>query len=154
VGHVFLDSFFFNELRNKKQMAYIVESRVEFFDEMLGISVCVVCWVLSTCEFAKEAQKVLKAFVRYIDSIEKEQLLGVKQAFINRVKKKNRTLEEWMSELILTAVLKGNNNYANELCHEVEKLSLLDIKEVYSRAFKPKNRSSVSVHASAKKITC
>jgi insulysin len=154
VGHVFLESFFFNELRNKKQMAYIVESRVDFFEEMLGISFSVVSSDYSTCEIAKEAQKVLKAFVRYIDSIEKEQLLGVKQAFINRVKKKNRTLEEWMSELILTAVLKGNNNYANELCHEVEKLSLLDIKEVYSRAFKPKNRSSVSVHASAKKITC
>lgn len=154
IGHVFLESFFFNELRNKKQMAYIVESRVDFFEDILGMSFSVLSSDYSTCEIAKEAQKSLMAFVRNIESIGKEQLLGVKQAFINRVKKKNRTLEEWMSELILTAVLKGNNNYANELCEEVERLELTDIKEVYSRAFNMRSRASVSVHASAKSLTC
>ncbi len=145
LGSVMLEPFFFNYMRNKKQIAYVVETRLDFFEEVLGLSFSVLSDKYNPQKIAEEADKALLMFLADLDKISEEQLCNNKKALINKIKKTNRTLEEWMSEVVLTATLKGDQMYGNKLAAEIESLTIADIKEVFSKTFNKKTRKCVSV---------
>lgn len=148
LGYVILEPFFFNYMRNKKQMAYVVETRLDFFEDILGLSFSVLSDKYDPEKIEQEAGKAFSKFIDELDNISEEQLCSNKKALINKIKKTNRTLEEWMSEVVLTAILRGDQQYGEKLATEIELLSIDDIKKVFCRTFNKETRKCISVKVS------
>ena len=116
---MFLSSFFFDTIRGKKQLGYLAETRIEFFEKVLGLSFAILSDDNSPEKLAKEAEKTLADFSSYLKNIPSEFFENSKRALIERVNKNNRTLEDWMNDVFLTAIFKGDTQYAQKLSKEI-----------------------------------
>ncbi|MEI6080452.1 MAG: insulinase family protein, partial [bacterium] len=146
LGYVLLEPFFFNQIRNKEQIAYVVETRLDFFEKVLGLSFTILSDRYKSEDIAAKAQLVMDKFLKQLNKITEEQFSNSKQALINKIRKTNHTLEEWMSEIVLTATLKGDAQYGEKLAAEISVLTIEEIKTVFSKAFNTKTRMSVSIY--------
>ncbi len=147
LGHMFLAPFFFGEIRGKKQLGYVAETRVEFFEKVLGLSFVILSDDNSSDTLAKEAESTLKDFLHYLENLPIDVFENNKRVLTERVNKNNRTLEDWMNDIFLTSIFKGDTDYAKKLSKEVAALSLKEVVQAFENALLGHKRASVSVYA-------
>jgi len=147
LGHMFLVPFFFESVRSKKQLGYLAETRIEFFEKVLGLSFVILSDDNSPDKLAKEAEAVLSGFPAYLKSIPKDRFENNKRVLVERVNKNNRTLEDWMNDVFLTSIFNGDAMYAAKLSTEIASLSAEELCEVFQKAFDPATRARLSVCA-------
>jgi secreted Zn-dependent insulinase-like peptidase len=152
LGHMFLSSFFFDNIRGKKQLGYLAETRIEFFEKVLGLSFAILSDDNPPEKLAKEAEKTLADFLSYLKKIPSELFENSKRALVERVNKNNRTLEDWMNDVFLTAIFKGDTQYAQKLSKEIASLSMGEVAQTFKKAFNPATRARLTAYASPEKI--
>jgi len=144
IGFVFFKAFMFKELRTKYGV-YTIESKLDFYVKDLGISLIVEFNKIRKQKLIKIIDSVLINFIKSLSKLNKKELRETKTAFNKKVLKNNLNLNDWMNELVLTAVLNGNTNYAHELVDEVLKLSIDEIVFCYKSSLDKKYRKSYTV---------
>jgi secreted Zn-dependent insulinase-like peptidase len=149
LGHTFLSPFFFDNIRGKKQLGYLAETRIEFFEKVLGLSFVILSDDNPPDKLAKEAERTLEEFSFYLQCVPSELFENNKRALVERVNKNNRTLEDWMNDVFLTAIFKGDTQYAQKLSKEIKSLTVEEVAETFKTAFNPATRARLSVYASA-----
>ncbi|MBN1114591.1 MAG: hypothetical protein JXA66_04565, partial [Oligoflexia bacterium] len=145
-GMAFMSPYFFEELRNREQIGYVVESRLDFFEKVLGITFTVLSDRHDPFYISERVRRVFDRFPGYLESLPGQQFEEARKSLINKIRKRNRTLDDWMAELILTAVLKGDHTYGDELAKMIERLKLTEISETFKKALAPRTMASVSVY--------
>ena len=150
LGFGFLKGFFFNEMRNKKNLGYLVESRLDFFEHVLGISFAVCSDSSDTATISKEAKNVFKAFIEYLEFISEEELKSSRESLIAGISKNNRTIEEWMSEIVLTAAVNGDPDYGKKLCVEIGQVTRTELLEVFSSSLCGTGLTAINVCANGR----
>lgn len=148
LGHVFLSAFFFDNIRGKKQLGYLAETRIEFFEKVLGLSFVILSDENPPDKLAKEAERTLEDFYYYLKCVPSELFENNKRALVERVNKNNRTLEDWMNDVFLTAIFKGDSQYAQKLSKEIKSLTMEEVAETFKQAFASVTRARLSIYAS------
>jgi secreted Zn-dependent insulinase-like peptidase len=146
----FLKPMFLDYLRNKKNLAYVLDCRLDFFENVLGISFSVLSKNYNAYKLLETFEDFLIYFMKKINKVSTKQLIENKKSLINSVNKNNISVQDWMSDIILTSILKGNVNYVKELSCEIQKASLKDIVNLCEKSFNIKTRRAVTVFASRK----
>ena len=146
LGHMFLSPFFFEKMRIQKQLGYLAETRTEFFEKVLGLSFVVLSDDRTSDDIAKEAENVLNEFCSYLRDLSEDHFQKTKNILIERVNKNNRTLEDWMNDVVLTAVFKGDVLYAKKISAEIASLTIKEVADTFEEAFSATKRSRVSVY--------
>jgi len=147
LGFGFLKGFFFDQMRNNRGLGYIVESRLDFFEHVLGISFTVVSNKVHASKISKEAGIVFNDFIDYILKLSDEDLERSRASLIASVSKQNRTIEEWMTDVVLTSVVNGDPDYATKLCEHISKITKEELCDVFSQNLCGENRTSINVYA-------
>ena len=145
LGFGFLKGFFFDQMRNKRNLGYVVESRLDFFEHVLGISFVVCSESNDALSISEQAGLVLKEFIPYLESLSISEIDSSRKSLIAGVSKNNKTIEEWMSELILTATVHGDPDYGKKLCKEIESVSVKELVSVFSSKLCGTDATSISV---------
>ena len=148
LGNMFLAPYFFDNIRGKKQLGYLAETRVEFFEKVLGVSFVILSDEKKPDELAGHAEQALRTFPKYLQNISKEVFENSKRNLVVRVNKNNRTLEDWMNDIFLTSVFDGDTQYAQKLAKEIMSLSIEDVSETFHKAFDDSTCSRMCVYAS------
>jgi len=148
LGNMFLAAYFFDSIRSKKQLGYLAETRIEFFEKVLGVSFVILSDEKRPNELAKYAEETLKKFPEYLQKISKGVFENSKRVLVERVNKNNRTLEDWMNDIFLTSVFDGDTQYAQKLSKEIMSLSIKEVSKVFSNAFDIKTRARICIYAS------
>ena len=147
LGFGFLKGFFFDQMRNKKKLGYVVESRLDFFEHVLGISFTVCSEFFDTFLISTQAKKVFNDFIAYLDSLSEQELESSRNSLIAGISKNNRTIEVWMSEIVLTAAVKGDPDYGKKLCAEIATVTRQELIEVFYSNLCGSDSTSISVYA-------
>ncbi len=148
LGNMFLSSYFFNNIRGKKQLGYLAETRTEFFEKVLGVSFVILSDETEPNKLAKHAEKTLKSFPEYLQKLSREVFDNSKRVLIERVNKNNRTMEDWMNDIVLTSIFDGDTQYAQKLSKEIASLSVEEVGGVFSKAFDAKTCARMCIYAS------
>jgi len=148
LGNMFLSSYFFDNIRGKKQLGYLAETRTEFFEKVLGISFVILSDEKKPDELAKHAEETLNNFPKYLQNVSKQAFDNSKRTLVERVNKNNRTLEDWMNDVFLTSIFDGDTKYAQKLSKEIMSLSIEDVSGIFCKAFDSKTCARVCVYAS------
>lgn len=146
LGFGFLKGFFFDQMRNKRKLAYIVESRLDFFEHVLGISFAVCSDKYGPFKLSFEAEEVFREFIPYLEGLSEEELCSSRASLIAGISKYNRTIEEWMSELVLTAAVKGDPDYGKKLCAEISTVTREELCETFSACLVGDRKAALNVH--------
>lgn len=146
LGYTFLSAMFFSKIR-EDGLAYIVDSKLDFFEEKLGISFSISS--SKEVNVLENFENFLICFLDYLKNMNQENLESYKISLINSVNKNNLSLEDFMSDILLTSILKGNLNYVNELTEEIKGISVNELYFYFKEAFLDKRRS-ITVYTGVK----
>lgn len=145
IGHIFFKNYLYEQFRNVLKLGYIVETKTDFYENSLGISLSVTSDKLTKRKLVKNIEHILNNFHIHLKKLTEEEFLKTKNSFKKRVLKNNITVNDWMNELVLTSVLNGDINYANSLVAEVDKLGIDELIFSYQNMLIRSTRKSHTV---------
>lgn len=145
VGHIMFKAFLYNKIRASAGFGYLFETKVDFYETKLGISLSISSDEYNKKDLILKTDEILLEFCSYLESVSKVEFDKIKNVFVKKVLKTNLNLNDWMNEIVLCSVLNGNNNYASDLRCEVLKLSIDELIFSYKNSLDKNIRKSFTV---------
>jgi len=156
LGASYLEPGFYNELRTKQQLGYIISSGLDFHEKVLGMYFVIQSAEVDAGTLSKRADKWLVEAVNGMADMTDEHFNTIKNAVIEKLRWEDRTMRDRFERYLIEALsLEGKFDYSKDVAKAAKKITKKDLVEVFKHAFSPANRSQLTVYhvAKGKKIT-
>ncbi len=150
VGSAFLEPMFYNEMRTKQQLGYIVFSGYNFQEKVLGMYYLIQSSEYPSQELANRANTWFAGAISQFGAMPEDKFETLKAGVIAKLKQKDKTLKERMSRMVFEAlIMKGVFQYSKKVLAAAEKLTKEDVITAFQNSFEPKKRAGFSIYYGA-----
>lgn len=152
IGHAYLKTSFFTELRTKQQLGYVVFSGLNHHEKGLGMLFLIQSSEYDPFEIEKRVQEWKVAALKELQDMSEEQIESFKSAVAKELREKDQTMaEKHQTNIFETLIMDGQFNYKEKIAVEAEKMTKEKVVEVFANAFNSSLESSLTVYLASDK---
>ena len=147
IGHAYLKTSFFGELRTQQQLGYVVFSGLNYHEKGLGMLFLIQSSEYDPFEIERRIQAWKESALKGLSAISDDEFHSFKTAVAEELREKDKTMAEKHQTNVFEALIMGGQfDYKERVAAEAEKMTKGQVVDLFSRAFNPSEEGSLTVY--------
>ena len=131
IGHALMEASFFNELRTKQQLGYIVHSGLKNYEKVLGMLFLIQSSDYDPYQVDKRVEDWTKQMLQSLDKLDDKEFSTYQEAVVKMLQEEDKTIAERHGTLYFDAVvLEGEFGYTKRVEQAAKDLTKTEVIKV------------------------